>query len=222
MNFFNIFLFPFLGNLKSESYPDKLSAEDEERYLNSFKNGSREARDKLILHNLRLVAHIVKKYESTNESKDDLLSIGAIGLIKGVDTYKFDNNNKISTYLARCIENEILMHLRSNKNKNNNLCLNQEIKNEKDGNEIKLIDLISDDSKPILDKLIEEEKIKALNKALRVLDDFELDIISRRYGINGRKLETQKEIAKSIGISRSYVSRIEKRALMKLFLELKE
>lgn len=222
MNFFNIFLFPFLGNLKSESYPDKLSAEDEERYLNSFKNGSREARDKLILHNLRLVAHIVKKYESTNESKDDLLSIGAIGLIKGVDTYKFDNNNKISTYLARCIENEILMHLRSNKNKNNNLCLNQEIKNEKDGNEIKLIDLISDDSKPILDKLIEEEKIKALNKALRVLDENELDIISRRYGINGRKLETQKEIAKSIGISRSYVSRIEKRALMKLFLELKE
>lgn len=222
MNFFNIFLFPFLGNLKSESYPDKLSSEDEERYLNNFKNGSREARDKLILHNLRLVAHIVKKYESTNESKDDLLSIGAIGLIKGVDTYKFDNNNKISTYLARCIENEILMHLRSNKNKNNNLCLNQEIKNEKDGNEIKLIDLISDDSKPILDKLIEEEKIKALNKALRVLDDFELDIISRRYGINGRKLETQKEIAKSIGISRSYVSRIEKRALMKLFLELKE
>ena len=222
MNFFNIFLFPFLGNLKSESYPDKLSSEDEERYLNNFKNGSREARDKLILHNLRLVAHIVKKYESTNESKDDLLSIGAIGLIKGVDTYKFDNNNKISTYLARCIENEILMHLRSNKNKNNNLCLNQELKNEKDGNEIKLIDLISDDSKPILDKLIEEEKIKALNKALRVLDDFELDIISRRYGINGRKLETQKEIAKSIGISRSYVSRIEKRALMKLFLELKE
>lgn len=222
MNFFNIFLFPFLGNLKSESYPDKLSAEDEERYLNSFKNGSREARDKLILHNLRLVAHIVKKYESTNESKDDLLSIGAIGLIKGVDTYKFDNNNKISTYLARCIENEILMHLRSTKNKNNNLCLNQEIKNEKDGNEIKLIDLISDDSKPILDKLIEEEKIKALNKALRVLDENELDIISRRYGINGRKLETQKEIAKSIGISRSYVSRIEKRALMKLFLELKE
>lgn len=222
MNFFNFFLFPFLGNLKSESYPDKLSDDEELFYVNKLKNNDKEARDKLILHNLRLVAHIVKKYENTFEDKDDLLSIGTIGLIKGIDNFDYNSKNKVSTFCARCIENEILMYLRSNKNKRNNIYLSQEIKNERDGNNIKLSDMIKDNSISILDKLIENEKYEKLNKALLVLDDKELDIISRRYGILGKKTETQKEISKDLNISRSYVSRIEKKALMKLYLELKE
>ncbi len=219
---FLFLLFPFLGSLKSESYPDKLSTEDEEKYLLEFKMGDANARSKLIEHNLRLVAHIVKKYETTNEEKDDLLSIGIIGLIKGVDTYNHSATNKLGTYAARCIENEILMHIRSNKNKRNFSSLDSSIGLDKDGNDIKLLDIVKDDSKEILDTLILDESVKKLNKALKLLTEREYDIISRRYGLANKSSQTQKEIAKEMNISRSYVSRIEKRALMKLYLELLE
>ncbi len=222
LNFLYYFLFPFFGTLKSESYPDKLSPEEEEKYLLEFKNGDNEARNKLILHNLRLVAHIVKKYENTKEDRDDLLSIGILGLIKAVDSYNFECGNKLATYAARCIDNEILMQLRSNKNKRNYCYLNSSIGNDKEGNEIQIIDVIKDNSSNVLDHIIHGESLDKLNDALKQLNERELDIITRRYGLNNTTPETQKEIAKSLNISRSYISRIEKRALMKLYLELLE
>lgn len=222
LDLFLFLLFPFLGSLKSESYPEKLSTEDEEKYLLAYKKGDQEARSKLIEHNLRLVAHIVKKYETTNIDRDDLLSIGIIGLIKGVDTFNHNATNKLATYAAKCIENEILMHIRSNKNKKNTASLNASIGLDKDGNDIKLTDIVKDESIDSLDKAIIDESISKLNKALKLLTKREYEIISRRYGINQATSETQKEIAQKMNISRSYVSRIEKRALMKLYLELLE
>ncbi|MCL2522097.1 MAG: RNA polymerase sporulation sigma factor SigK [Erysipelotrichales bacterium] len=220
-DFLSFLIFPFLGALKSESYPEKLTPEMEEKYLYQFKHKDMNARNKLILHNLRLVAHIVKKFENTNEEKDDLLSIGIIGLIKAVDTYKFDATNKLATYAARCIENEILMQLRSNKN-HNNMYLNSTIGSDKEGNEVILMDVVKDETIDLEKSLISDASSQKLKEALKVLTERELDIIELRYGINNRKIKTQKEIAYEYKISRSYVSRIEKRALMKLYLELLE
>ena len=163
-----------------------------------------------------------KKYENLNDDRDDLLSIGIIGLIKGVDTFNHNANNKLATYAARCIENEILMHIRSNKNKKNVGSLNSSIGLDKDGNDIKLIDIVKDEAVGVMDSMILDESITKLNKALKLLSKREYEIISRRYGLNQREAETQKEIASKMKISRSYVSRIEKRALMKLYLELLE
>lgn len=222
LDLFLIFLFPFLGSLKSESYPEKLDEALEESYINAFRLGDKHARAKLIEHNLRLVAHIAKKYETNGIDKDDILSIGIIGLIKGVDTYNPDSNTKIATYVARCIENEILMSIRSNKNKKNVASLNSSIGLDKDGNDIQLIDIVKDESIGILDSLIKDESINKLNKALKCLSPREMEIINLRYGLNGNTSLTQKEIANNMKISRSYVSRIEKRALMKLYLELLE
>ena len=217
-----IFLLPLFGAIKTESYPPKLTSEEETKYLELFINNRDEnARAKLIEHNLRLVAHIAKKYENTFEDKDDILSIGIIGLIKAVDSFQINSNNKLATYAARCIENEILMHLRANKNKRNYIYLQKPVSIDKDGNEVELMDLLEDKS---IDILADYEK-KALNKdlyeALNTLTSREYDIISRRYGI-GRTQETQKEIANKLNISRSYVSRIEKRALLKLYFLLKD
>ena len=213
---------PLLGAINSQSFPEVLSPEEEEKYLNAWKNKDLNARNMLIEHNLRLVAHIVKKYENTKEDKDDLLSIGSFGLIKAVDTYNFNNNTKLATYAARCIENEILMHLRSNKKYKDTASLYAPIGEDKEGNEIKLCDIIEDTTPSALTTLIKDEQIKAMNEALKTLNERELDIISRRFGLNGHLVETQKEIAKSMNISRSYVSRIEKRALTKLYLHLKD
>ena len=215
------FLLPLFGAIKSESYPKKLSETEEKIYLERFKNNNDiEARNKLIEHNLRLVAHIAKKYENTNEDKDDILSIGIIGLMKAVDSYQITANNKLATYAARCIENEILMTLRANKNKRNLIYLQSPVAIDKDGNEIELLDMLEDKSIDILksyeDKILHEN----LKKALKTLNSREYEIISRRYGID-RPLQTQKEISKDLNISRSYVSRIEKRALLKLYLLLK-
>ncbi len=217
---FTLFIFPLLGALKSSSYPEKLEAEEENYYLNLHKKGDKNARAKLIEHNLRLVAHIIKKYENTKEEKDDLLSIGIIGLIKAVDTYNFDLNSKLATYAARCIENEILMHLRSNKNKQNVSWLYSSIGNDKDGNKITLMDIVKDETPLEENKMILDESIKNLKDSFKVLTKRELEIIEKRYGINNQEIKTQKEIAKEYKISRSYVSRIEKRALMKLYIEM--
>ncbi|MDE6047436.1 MAG: sigma-70 family RNA polymerase sigma factor, partial [Anaeroplasmataceae bacterium] len=174
------------------------------------------ARAKLIEHNLRLVAHIAKKYENTQEDKDDILSIGILGLMKAVDSYQITANNKLATYAARCIENEILMHLRSTKNKRNLIYLQSPVAMDKDGNEVELLDLIEDKSIDIMASYEKKAMHQDLNEALKSLNSREYEIISRRYGIS-RESQTQKEIAKDMNISRSYVSRIEKRALLKLY-----
>jgi RNA polymerase sporulation-specific sigma factor len=212
-----LFIFPFFGTIKSESYPPALSSEEEKILIDRMVNGDTEARNKLIEHNLRLVAHIAKKYENTFEDKDDILSIGIIGLIKGVDSFNFKANNKLATYAAKCIENEILMHLRSNKNKRNYTWLSTPIGLDKDGNEIELMDVVKDPGKLVDEQMVEDETYQKLHESIKLLNPRELDIISRRYGLFGKAIETQKDIAKNMKISRSYVSRIEKRALMKLY-----
>lgn len=217
-----IFLLPLFGAIKSESYPPKLTPSLEKEYLEAYIiNKDQNARNKLIEHNLRLVAHIVKKYENTNIDKDDLLSIGIMGLIKAVDSFQISSNNKLGTFASRCIENEILMQLRQDKNKRNLVYLEKPISIDKDGNEIELIDMIEDKTVDIFKNYEKKVMNNALYEALKTLNEREYDIISRRYGIN-RNQETQKEIANNLNISRSYVSRIEKRALLKLYLLLKK
>ncbi len=216
------FMLPLFGAIKSESYPQKLSDEEEKYYLNLYTTKKDDnARAKLIEHNLRLVAHIAKKYENTFEDKDDILSIGILGLMKAVDTYQITANNKLATYASRCIENEILMHLRANKNKRKLVHLQSPIAMDKDGNEVELLDLIEDKNIDIMASYEKKAMHKDLYEALKSLNSREYDIISRRYGIN-RNSQTQKEIAKDMNISRSYVSRIEKRALLKLYFLLKK
>lgn len=216
------FLLPLFGAIKSESYPQKLTDEEERMYLLRYANQKDEiARAKLIEHNLRLVAHIAKKYENTNEDKDDILSIGILGLMKAVDSYQITANNKLATYAARCIENEILMHLRANKNKRNLIYLQSPVAMDKDGNEVELLDLMEDKSIDIMASYEKKAMHKDLADALKTLNSREYEIIARRYGIN-RDSQTQKEIAKDMNISRSYVSRIEKRALLKLYFLLKK
>ena len=221
-NLLSFLLLPLLGSINSNTFPPVLSDEEENHYLALWQKKDFNARNILIEHNLRLVAHIVKKFENSGVDKDDLLSIGSFGLIKAVDSFNFKQGVRLATYAARCIENEILMHLRSNKKYKDTSSLYAPIGEDKEGNEIRLCDIIEDPSPSITDAIILEEHNKNLTDALSVLNNRELDIISRRFGLNDHFIETQKEIAKSLKISRSYVSRIEKRALTKLYLYLKE
>ena len=220
-NLLTLLFLPLIGAINSSNFPDVLSEEEERKYLMLWKNKDMDARNTLIEHNLRLVAHIVKKFDNYKDDKDDLLSIGAYGLIKAVDTFNFDSNTKLATYASRCIENEILMHIRSNKKHRETTSLYAPIGEDKEGNEIRLCDIIEDESPSSLSKIFSNEHIEKVKNALNTLDERELDIISRRFGLNNYKVETQREIAKSLGISRSYVSRIEKRALTKLYLYLR-
>ena len=198
---------------------DPLSDEEESFYIKRLFSGDKDARNKLIEHNLRLVAHIVKKYENKNISSDDLISIGTIGLIKGIDSYSLDRGVKLTTYVAKCIENEILMYFRSNKKYNNVVSLNDIVAKTSDGNDISLIDVIEISDEDIHDKIEFKDDISNLKEYLNVLNDRELKIIKLRYGLYGEKERTQKEIARSMKISRSYVFRIEKRALIKILRE---
>ena len=209
----------FTGSYSNNVFPDPLSNEEEEFYVAKMLEGDKDARNKLIEHNLRLVAHIVKKFESKDSNTDDLISIGTIGLIKGIDTYKQNKSTKITTYAARCVQNEILMYYRSNKKNQNNVSLNDSIGYDKEGNEISLIDVLKSESKDLADLLHDENNIFLLNKYLKLLNEREKEIIIKRYGLKNHKEMTQKEIAKELGISRSYVSRIEKRALTKMLRE---
>ena len=209
----------FTGSYSVNVFPDPLSKSDEEKYIELMLVGNKEARAKLIEHNLRLVAHIVKKFETKETSNDDLISIGTIGLIKGIDSYKNSKQTKITTYAARCIENEILMYFRSNKKNINNVSLNDSIGCDKDGNEINLIDVLKDDTNDFADEIHTKNNIALLNDYLKLLNPREKEIISKRYGLNNTKEMTQKEIAKLLKISRSYVSRIEKRAITKMLRE---
>ena len=181
-----------------------------------------EAREKLITHNLRLIAHIVKKYDNCGVLKDDLISVGTIGLIKAIDTFNIDKSNKISSYLSRCIENEILMYIRSNKKVISTLSLFEPIGEDDDGQEIKLEDIMSIEQIDYNEKLDTENKLSNLFKYLKCLDEFELKILTLRYGLNNTKEYTQKEIGKMLNISRSYVSRIEKKALNKLLYQFRK
>ena len=197
------------------AFPAPLSAAKETELLEKSQNGDIEARNTLIEHNLRLVAHIVKKYYSNSGDQEDLISIGTIGLIKAVSTFKSDKGIRLATYAARCIENEILMFFRNQKKTEKDVFISDPIDTDKDGNALSLIDVIADNN-DIVEEIDTKIRLQKLKVIIGVLDEREKEIIEMRYGINGKAELTQREIAKKLGISRSYVSRIEKSALEKL------
>lgn len=211
-----------MGSISQQAFPNPLSSEEELHYLKLHEVGDKHARQKLIEHNLRLVAHIVKKYETGTSDKDDLISIGTIGLIKGIDSYSKDKGTKLATYAARCIENEILMMFRANKKKRGEVSLQDSIGYDKEGNEVALIDVLPDEKADITEDVIKLLTIEKIWEHLDVLTPREKEIIVRRFGLQNQEEETQQEIADSYQISRSYVSRIEKRALMKLYRALRK
>jgi RNA polymerase sporulation-specific sigma factor len=206
----------------STLFPEPLSSEEEKKYLNMLKNGDEEARNILIEKNLRLVAHIIKKYSNTKVDQEDLISIGTIGLIKGINSFNIDKGSKLSTYVSRCIDNEILMYLRSTKKINCEVYLNEPIGKDKDDNVITLQEILENNDKTIEDEVDLKLNIKKLyDKIEKILKFREKTILELRFGLNGKKPKTQHEIAKLLGISRSYVSRIESKAIGKLSSEIK-
>lgn len=212
---FHLFCAAYSNNI----FPDPLSNKEEEDLLIKMNNGDTKARDILIEHNLRLVAHIVKKYDNKNEDVDDLISIGTIGLIKGIDSFNKSKNAKMTTYVAKCIENEILMYYRSNKHNSKNISLNEPIGYDKEGDEITLLDVLKTSKPDYALEIHNQDNIKLIDKYFSVLNKREKEIIIKRYGLDDTDKLTQKEIAKKFNISRSYVSRIEKRALTKMLKE---
>ena len=210
----------FTGSYSNNVFPEPLSETEEKECLEKMEQGDEVSRNKLIEHNLRLVAHIVKKFETNGENTDDLISIGTIGLIKGVDSYNKDKNIKLTTYIAKCIQNEILMYFRSIKGENiKNISLNDSIGHDKDGNEISLMEVIKDNTEDFANSLQLKDDMLLVNDYLKLLSRREKEIIAKRYGLMNRKEQTQKDIANEMHISRSYVSRIEKRALTKILKE---
>lgn len=205
--------------VKNNAFPMPLNDKEEKMQIALLEKGDEKARNTLIEHNLRLVAHVVKKFDNTGEDNEDLISIGTIGLIKGIESYQVNKGTKLATYAARCIENEILMHLRSLKKVKKDVSLHDPIGTDKEGNEISLIDILGTEIDEIENKVqLNIEKSKIYN-FLHMLDEREKEVIIGRFGLLNDIEKTQREIAKELGISRSYVSRIEKRALMKLFNE---
>lgn len=203
------------------SFPKPLSEEEESECIEKYKNGDTDARNILIEHNLRLVAHVAKKYTSSGRIAsvdfDDIISIGTIGLIKGIDSFNADKNVRLATYAARCIENEILMYIRSSKKYSNNMFLQDPVGHDFDGNEITVMDMVKSDDDPVPDEVSDRIDImRMIQKIEEVLDEREREIIKMRYAIYGGEEITQREIAAMLGISRSYVSRIEKKALKKI------
>lgn len=209
----------FSAAYSNQVFPDPLSREEEEECIRKAQLGDVDARNKLIEHNLRLVAHIVKKYDRKNGDVDDLISIGTIGLIKGIDSYSNHHKTRITTYCARCIENEILMYYRSDKKNSKNISINDSVGFDKDGNEITFLDILKTPKPDFALDLHKQNNIAELKEYFSVLTPREKDIIIKRYGLYDQDEVTQKEIAKELGISRSYVSRIEKRALTKMLRE---
>jgi len=209
----------FVSFVKNNAFPQPLSEAEEKKLLERMENGDKDARNRLIEHNLRLVAHIVKKFENTGEDTEDLISIGTIGLIKAIESYSTDKGTKLATYAARCIENEILMYLRSLKKTKKDVSLHDPIGQDREGNEISLMDVLKADNEDIVEKIQLNIEKKKIYQYIHILDPREKEVIVGRFGLEKNKELTQREIAKNLGISRSYVSRIEKRALMKLFHE---
>ena len=209
----------FTASYSNNVFPDPLSKKDEEEYIKKANLGDKNARNMLIEHNLRLVAHIVKKYDTGLNNSDDLISIGTIGLIKGVDSYSFKRKTRLTTYCARCIENEILMYFRSNKKNNKNISIDEPIGFDKEGNAISFLDILKTPNPDFALDIHTKDNLRLLKCYFNVLNEREKEIIIKRYGLDGNNEITQKEIAKEMGISRSYVSRIEKRALSKMLRE---
>lgn len=212
-------LFIFTTSYSNNVFLDPLTSEEEDECIRKANLGDKIARNKLIEHNLRLVAHIVKKFDYKNVDQDDLISIGTIGLIKGVDSFSKSHGTKITTYCARCIENEILMYFRSNNKTNKNISINESIGYDKEGNEITILDILKIPSPDFVEEISEKDNVKLLKEYIKVLTPREEAILVKRYGLNNTNEMTQKEIARELKISRSYVSRIEKRALMKILRE---
>lgn len=205
----------------SATFPKPLTQEEESYYIEEYEKGNEKAKNILIEHNLRLVAHIAKKY-ADDKSLEDLISIGTIGLIKGINSFNSKKNSKLSTYIARCIENEVLMVLRSSKKLQNEISIDECIGTDKEGNNMTFSDILTSDSVDIADAISQKVEAQKLYIAMKnALTPNEFNIISWRYGLNNSKKKTQKEIADILGISRSYVSRIEKKCLAKLAHELK-
>lgn len=213
----------FTGSVvSSSSFPKPLSKEEEERCIDLMASGDKEAREKLIKHNMRLVAHVVKKYSGSAET-DDLISVGSIGLIKAVNTYKKERGTGLATYTARCIENEILMMLRSNKKHKNDIYLSDPVGSDNDGNELTLMDLLYEKDDAVfqeVDRAIERGRLLEFLK--KTLTDREYTVICLRYGLKGERSYAQREVANFLKISRSYISRIEKKAIEKLKLTVKK
>lgn len=201
----------FINN--AQGFPKPLSENEEKEYFLKYKNGDQEAKDKLINHNLRLVAHIVKKYAGTSEA-DDLISVGTIGLIKAINTFEYGKGTQLSTYAARCIENEILMLLRVSKKHKNVMSLDESLGEDKDGNDIELSDIIPADDEEILTTVENNVITSKINQIINTkLNSREAEIIKLRYGIGNKSSLTQREVADKLGISRSYISRLETKAI---------
>ena len=196
--------------VKNNAFPQPLSSDNEKKYLKLMSEGDGDARNMLIEHNLRLVAHIVKKFENTGEDSGDLISRGTIGLIKAIESYSDGKGTKLATYAARCIENEILMHLRATKKTKKDVSLHDPIGQDKEGNEISLIDVLKSESEDVVDTIQLNMELEKVKKYIDILDEREKEVIVGRFGLDLQKEKTQREIAKELGISRSYVSRIKK------------
>ncbi len=222
MSLVNNLLF-FIGYVSGGgSFPKPLTEEEERECLEKMANGDTKAKNILIEHNLRLVAHIAKKYSNDNNS-EDLISIGTIGLIKGINTFNKDKNPKLVTYIARCIENEVLMYLRSLKKQGLEISIDECIGTDKEGNNMSFADILPSEDEDIADSISAKCDREVLRTIMeRVLKKSEYDILCWRYGMDDTPRKTQKEVAKILGISRSYVSRIEKKALQKLYNVLKD
>lgn len=207
-----------LGHLQSGNFPKPLREKEETKLLELYeKNGDIDAKNKLIEHNLRLVAHIVKKYARNQDEADDLLSIGTIGLIKGINTFTTDKKTRLSTYVAKCIHNEILMVLRAKKHLPQEVSLSDSIGCDKEGNDVTLMDILPSEDEEIEESYEKKESVKKLYQGIKLcLDERERAIIEMRYGLNDGREIPQRKIAKMLNISRSYVSRIEKKAVEKL------
>ncbi len=221
-NFFNFiidnFAF-FTGAYSNNVFPNPLSKEEEEIYIEKMLNGDKEARNVLIERNLRLVAHIVKKFESNTNDIDDLIGIGTIGLIKGIDSFSPQKNVRLTTYIAKCAENEILMYFRADKKNSKNVSIYDGISYDKEGNEVTILDVLKTADPDFAEEIHKNDNIKLLKEYMKVLNKREKEVLCKRYGLDGNDEITQKEIAKELGISRSYVSRIEKRAITKILKE---
>ena len=200
----------------SEFLPPPLSKEEEEYYFKAFKNGDLKAKDKLIEHNLRLVVYVAKKYEVNCSYFEDLISIGCIGLIKAITTFDIDKNFKLATYASRCIENEILMHLRKTSKQKLEISIDEPLNVDYDGNELLLSDILAIPEDNVIDEISDEEQRKIMYKAIEELKPREKEIIKIRYGLDNGEEMTQKDVAKVLGISQSYISRIEKKVIKKL------
>ena len=205
-----------LGFVAGNHFPLPLSEEEEKTCLVAFKKGDLVSRNTLVEHNLRLVAHIVKKFDPNPQEIEDMISIGSIGLVKAINTYQEDKGTRLATYASKCIENEILMHLRATKNDKSELHLFDHLSSEEDDGEVSYIDIVRDEEPDVAEVVTAKVQAESVLLRLSILDDKEREVLELRYGLGGKAQKTQREIAKVLGISRSYVSRIEKRALCKL------